>query len=119
MIGEKIRIEIVKVGGVVEEFGSFRYSMTLVDKLGSVTKITVLGIERISSDIEVVNVEEVITLKNLKAQDVDRPKEGEVDCLIGYEYAAFHPSLIKAIGHLLLFHNRFGTIIGKRKSANT
>ena len=50
--------------------------------------------------------------KNLKAQNVDRPKEGEDDCLIGYEYAAFHPNRIQAIGRLLLRHNRFGTIIG-------
>ena len=50
--------------------------------------------------------------KNPKAQEVDRPKEGEVDCLIGYEYAAFHPHRTEAIGHLLLLHNRFGTIIG-------
>ena len=49
---------------------------------------------------------------NPKAQEVDRPKEGEVDCLIGYEYAAFHPHCIQAIRHLLLLHNRFGTIIG-------
>ena len=113
MIREKIRIEIVKVGGVVEELDSFRYSITLVDKSGSAIKIAVLGIERISSDIKAVNIDGVTRLfKSPKARDVDRPKEGEVDCLIGYKYAAFHPNCIQAIGHLLLLHNRFGTIIG-------
>ena len=92
---------------------SFRYSITLLDKSGLAIKITVLGIERISSDIKAVNIDGVTRLfKNPKAQDVDRPKEGEVDCLIGYEYAAFHSNRIQAIGHLLLLHDRFGTIIG-------
>ena len=43
LVGEKICIKIVKVGGVVKELDSFRYSITLVDKLGSVIKIIVLG----------------------------------------------------------------------------
>ena len=79
-----------------------------MDKAGLPT--SVLRIERISSDIKAMNIDGVRTLfKSPKAQDVDRPKEGEIDCLLGYEYAAFHPVRIQAIGHLLLLHNRFGT----------
>ena len=44
LTGEKIRVEIVKVGGVIKELDSFCYCITLVDKLGSTTKITVLGL---------------------------------------------------------------------------
>ena len=91
---------------MIEELDSFSYSITLVDKLGSTTKITVLGIERISSDIKAVNVDRVIRLfKNPKAHEVYRPKEGEVSY-------AIHPRRIQAFGHLLLLHNWFGTIIG-------
>ena len=112
LIGEKVRIEIVKVGGMVEELDLFRY-VTLVDKAGLPTSVTVLGIERISSDIKAVDIDGVRKLfKSQKAQDVDRPKEGEIDCLLGYVYAAFHPVRIQVIGHLLLLHNRFGTVIG-------
>ena len=34
-------------------------------------------------------------------QDLARPEEGEIDCLIGYEYEAFHPVRKQAAGHLL------------------
>ena len=103
----------MKVGGIVEELDSFRYNVTLVDKAGLPTNVTVLGIERISFDIKAVDIDGVRKLlKSPKAQDVDRPKEGEIDCLLDYEYAAFHPVRIQAIGHLLLLHNRFVTVIG-------
>ena len=104
----------MKVGGIVVFLlDSFRYNVTLVDKAGLPTNVTVLGIERISSDMNAVDIDGVRKLlKSPKAQDVDRPKEGEIDCLVGYEYAAFHPVRIQAIGHLLLLHNRFGAVIG-------
>ena len=103
----------MKVGGIAEELYSFRYNVTLVDKAGLPTNVTVLGIERISSDMKAVDIDGVRKLlKNPKAQDVDRPKEGEIDCLLDYEYAAFHPVRIQAIGHLLLLRNSFGTVIG-------
>ena len=113
LVGEKVRLEIVKVGGVVEELESLRYSLALVDNAGSTITVSVLGIERISSDIKAVNVNGVIKkFKNTRIQDLDRPNEGQIDCLIGYEYAAFHPVRKQAVGHLLLLQNRFGTVIG-------
>ena len=103
LIGEKVHIEIVKVGGMVEELDSFCYNVTLVDKAGLPTDIT---------DIKAMDIDGVRKLfKSQKAQDVDRPKEGEIDCLPGYEYAAFHPVRIQAIVHLLLLHNRFKMVI--------
>ncbi len=50
--------------------------------------------------------------EHVSTQDIDRPNEGQIDCLIGYEYAAFHPVRLQAVGHLLLLQNRFGTVIG-------
>ena len=105
----------MKVGGIVEELDSFRCNVTLVDKAALSTNVTVLGIERISSDIKAVDIDGVRKLlKSPKAQDVDRPKEGEIDRLLDYECAAFHPVpvRIQAIGHLLLLQSRFGTVIG-------
>ena len=84
-----------------------------MDKARLPTNVTVLRIERISSESKAMDIDGIRKLfKSPKAQDVDRPKEGEIDCLLGYEYAAFHPVRIQAIGHLLLLHNRFGTVIG-------
>ena len=90
--GEKVCIEIVKVGGMVEELDSFRYNVTLVEKAGLPTNFTVLGNEGISSDIKAVDIDGVRKLfQSPKAHNVDRPKEEEIDCLLGYKYAAFHP----------------------------
>ena len=103
LIGEKIRIEIVKVGGMVEALDSFSYNATLVDKAGLPTNVTVLGIERISSDIKAVDIDRVRkSFKSPKAQDVDRPKEGEINCLLGYEYAAKNTKRI--VQHVMIYH---------------
>ena len=48
----------------------------------------------------------------VKLSELNRPKEGKIDCLIGYEYAAFHPVRKQACGHLLILENRFGYVIG-------
>ena len=37
---------------------------------------------------------------------------GEVDTLIGYEYADFHPLKEQSSGHLLLLRNQFGRCVG-------
>ena len=37
---------------------------------------------------------------------------GRIDCLIGYQYAAFHSSKKFAVDHLLLLENRFGYVVG-------
>lgn len=79
----------------------------------TVITVSVLGIDRISTDITPIEVGGVIKLfEGVSVQDLDRPEEGEIDCLIGYEYAAFHPVRKQAVGHLLLLKNRFGVIIG-------
>ncbi|XP_066029071.1 uncharacterized protein [Pocillopora verrucosa] len=42
---------------------------------------------------------------------IDRPV-GEVDALIGFNYANFHPQREQSVEHLLLLKNRFGRCIG-------
>ena len=44
-------------------------------------------------------------------QDINRPESGDIDLLIGYEYAAFHPVPEKSQNHLMLLRNRFGYVI--------
>lgn len=111
--GRRVNLQIVKVGGAIEELESCRYDLTLIDKANTAITISVLGIDRISTDITPIEVSGVIKLlEGVSRQDLDRPEEGEIDCLIGYEYAAFHPVRKQAAGHLLLLENRFGMIIG-------
>ena len=111
--GRRVNLQIVKVGGAIEELESCRYDLTLIDKASTVITISVLGIDRISTDITPIEVSRVIKLlEGVGAQDLDRPEEGEIDCLIGYEYAAFHPVRKQAAGHLLLLEHRFAMTIG-------
>ena len=46
--------------------------------------------------------------------EINRPDEGEIDMLIGLQYAAFHPVPVSTSGHLILYRNCFGTVIGGR-----
>ena len=48
--------------------------------------------------------------KGVEKGEVERPK-GEIDVLIGYNYASLHPHVIQAAGNLLLLENRFGRCI--------
>ena len=41
IVGEKVRLEIVKVGGVVEELGSLRYSLAQVDNACSTISLLI------------------------------------------------------------------------------
>ena len=40
-----------------------------------------------------------------------RPK-GEIEMLVGFEYAGFHPERVQAVDHLLLMENKFGLCLG-------
>ena len=118
--GTPIQIQIVKVGGVIEKSTTNWYTIFLVDNLRRITPINVIGLDRISSSIESVNMSSIIELfkgrdssrRTLDESDVDRPTEGEVDCLIGYEVAGLHPVRIASANHLLLLENRYGLVVG-------
>ena len=72
-----------------------------------------VGNDSISTDIAEVKLDRVAPLFNkIKLSELNRPKEGKIDFLIGYEYAAFHPVRKQACSHLLILENRFGYVIG-------
>ena len=78
---------------------------------GKVVNIEAYGVEKISSRIEKVDIPGIATLFNVSASDIQRPTRGEIDVLIGQQYAAFHPVCCKSNGHLLLLKNDFGLVI--------
>lgn len=118
--GKSVDIQIVKVGGTVENITTFWYTIFLVDKFRAFVPINVIGIECISSEIESVNMDNIVEIfkiggkmkGNLKQSDIKRPHGGDVECLIGYEYAGLHPVRIESIDNLLLLDNRFGLVVG-------
>ena len=45
-----VRLQIVKIGGIIEDIESPRYDMDLRDKYGNEVRFMVMGIEKISTD---------------------------------------------------------------------
>ena len=70
---------MVKVGGVNEKLTSRKYELTLIDKRGQELQIDVYGIDKITSDIQTVNLDGVHRLfRNVTKGEITRPT-GEVD----------------------------------------
>ena len=49
--------------------------------------------------------------KNVNLEELIRPI-GEIDVLIGFEYAGYHPVTEQSADHLLVMQNRFGKCLG-------
>jgi hypothetical protein len=60
--GRQLRLEIEKVGGEITEIDSCEYQLHLVDKNEDEVELTVLGIEKISSDISGVSSNELVKI---------------------------------------------------------
>ena len=70
------------------------------------------GIDRISTKVRDIDLTEVMYLfDDLVPEDIKR-HAGEIDVLIGFEYAGFHPVREQHADHLLLMSNRFGKCLG-------
>ena len=111
LIGKDVRVTIVKVGNTTETINSKLYQVPVIDRDGEVEIFEAYGIPKISSAIERIDVELLAGILEIDLKGLERPT-GEVDLLIGFEYAGFHPERIKSKGHLLLLENKFGRCIG-------
>ena len=109
--GQKARISIVKVGNVKETIDSKVYEVPIFDASGELETFKAYGIPQISSEIEAISTDVLAEQFNLNPSDFQRPV-GEVDMLIGYEYAGFHPERVQSKQHLLLLKNKFGQCLG-------
>ena len=105
--GVNARITIVKVGGARETIESKIYDVPLCDINGNIDIFQAYGIAQISSSIEAIEITELAIEFEVDSKDVARPV-GEIDMLIGFEYAGFHPEREKSKGHLVLMKNKFG-----------
>ena len=75
-------------------------------------QIDVYGTDKITSNIQAINLDGVHRLfKDVTKEEIARPT-GEIDVLIGFEYAGFHPQKEQFSVHLLLLKNQFGRCIG-------
>lgn len=60
--GTKVELTVIKVGGDNEKISSNRYTLSLIDKQGQEVQFEVYGIDKITSDIQSVNVDGIIQL---------------------------------------------------------
>ena len=110
--GEEVKITVTKVGGKQEEMISYVYDLPLIDSVGEIVHFRVYGIDRISTEIKAISIENVLHLfHGITGKSVRRPT-GEIDVLVGFEYAGHHPVRGQSVGHLLLLGNRFGKFLG-------
>ena len=102
---------MTKVGGSEEVLTSKLYDIPLLNINGKKWYIRAYGIDKISSNISRMNVNNVISLfGGVMVNDITQP-EGEVDLLIGYDYAGLHPVKQQAVDNLILLCSEFGKCI--------
>ena len=97
--GHRVRMTITKIGGDKEDIDSYKYSVPLRDLNGEVIYFDAYGIERISTPLEKIELGNAIKrFEGVNESDVRR-EAGEVDMLIGFEYAGYHPEKEQSIQH--------------------
>jgi len=109
--GRPVDLKITVVGGEMKAMKSRVYKLALHSPCGTTVWIEAYGIREISTRIEAVALDKIAELLEVRAEDLSRPQLGEVDILIGQQYAALHPVRIKSNGNLILMENTFGRVI--------
>ena len=103
--GRPTQLSLTKVGAVEERVPSYVYDVPLVDKSGNITNIKAYGINEISSEIQCIDVAQVVHLfEGISISDIERPS-GFVDLLLGFNYAGIHPVRERVSGNVLLLSN--------------
>ena len=108
--GTPSEIALTVVGGMQHSMESKRYEIPLVDLEGRIFVLHAYSINNISSNINSLDFDQIKKFFP-GVENLNRP-EGEVDLLIGYNYAAWHPVPEKSYKHLLLLSNSFGKCVG-------
>ena len=84
--GSKEHLQIIKVGGEVEDLISCHYKLFMTNLSEELVEVDVLGLEKFSTEIKVIRYGEVARLFHPnKLKDSTRPEGGEIDCLIGFD----------------------------------
>ena len=97
-----MELSIVKVGGRTERLQSHKYRIPLIDLDGNEVHFDVYGIDKITNNVQNVDVSYIAKLfTDVSTKDIDCPT-GEIEVLLGYQYAAYHPQREQNISHLLL-----------------
>ena len=103
--GKPVKLSVIVAGGE-------KYIVPMVNVSGCVRHIFAYGIDKVTNDISIIDKENLTRIfPDILLEQVARPS-GEVDVLIGYDYAGWHPTKKQCCDHLLLLHNQFGKCFG-------
>ena len=110
--GKPIKLEVVSIGGEVKTIESMVYTLSITDDKLRDLEICVIGINTISSEIHKIDLSPLSNkFKTVNLKEINPPQGGQIDLLIGIQYAAYHPICCETRGNLVLMQNRFGYVI--------
>ena len=117
LVGKHVDLAVTKVGGKTEQINSNKYELPLKDQQNNIVNFVVYGIDKISSEVKEIDISGTVKLfNNINISDLQRPN-GEIDILIGFEYAGYHPTRTQSNGHLLIMENIFGKCLSGSHNA--
>ena len=109
--GKPVKLSIILAGGEKKVIESERYFVPIVNLNGQVKHVSAFGIERIINSISEIDTECIMNIfPGVPFGQIARPC-GEVELLVGYDYAGWHPTKELCHKHLLL-SNQFGKCFG-------
>ena len=106
--GKHVRLEATIIGGEIKTIESEEYTVYIKDAKGCKVPIKLFGINEISCTLSDVQMHEVVNLFPwIDNERVRCPVKGNINLMIGFQYAAYHPKCIANVDHLLLLENFF------------
>ena len=106
----EVNLTLEKTGGVVENIKSSLYEVPLHTQCGKREWLEVYGITKISTKINPMKWDNVLCLFDTDVSRIKKPS-GEVEMLIGMNYAAYHPQKVESKGQMVIYENCFGICI--------
>ena len=87
------------------------YCVSVVDNSGTLVELYVIEVDRISSQVNCLDKSFAENFFSAYSQQISYPLQGEIDILVGMQYAAYQPVIIDSREQLVLLRNRFGLIM--------
>ena len=109
LVGTDCSLELTVAGNRRETLVTKIFVVPLLDKEGNRREVCAFGMHRITTDVKVYGLEDVVGLfNNLSMEDID-PPDGPVDLLVGLGRADLLPVQLELVDKLAVYSSMFGT----------
>ena len=114
--GKPVTLYVTTAGGQRRVIDSMTYNVEILDTFQNIHQLRVYGIDRITGAIADLDLHPIVNrFNNVKVGDIRIPTR-DVDILIGYDYAGWHPIPQQTREHLVILSNIFEKCVGGRCS---